>query len=83
MRHTDGQCSCAGENVVAQLPARQRVIEELRQIGQIALQNWAERKQTLVEQAAEAGPQLVRKEKSLVWQTRLVLQLQIAVSPYK
>ena len=53
----------AAGDVVKADAAEQRVIEELRQIGQSALQNWAARKQALVEQAAEADSQLVRKEK--------------------
>jgi len=55
----------AAGDVVKADEAEQRVIEELRQIGQSALQNWAERKQALVEQAAETDPQLVRKEKKV------------------
>jgi flagellar biosynthesis/type III secretory pathway chaperone len=55
----------AAGDVVKADEAEQRVIEELRQIGQSALQNWAARKQALVEQAAETDPQLVRKEKKV------------------
>ncbi len=55
----------AAGDVVKADEAEQRVIEELRQIGQTALQSWAERKQALVEQAAEADAQLVRKEKKV------------------
>jgi len=43
--------------------AERRVIEELRQLGQEALQGWAERRQEVVEQAAESDPALSRKEK--------------------
>lgn len=43
--------------------AERRVIEELRQMGQEALQGWAERRQEVVEQAAEADSALSRKEK--------------------
>jgi hypothetical protein len=43
--------------------AERRVIEELRQMGQEALQGWAERRQEVVEQAAEADSGLSRKEK--------------------
>ena len=55
----------AAGDVVKADEAEQRVIEELRQLGQSALQSWAERKQALVEQAAETDPQLVRKEKKV------------------
>jgi len=55
----------AAGDVVKADAAEQRVIEELRQIGQSALQSWAERKQALVEQAAEAAAQFVRKEKKV------------------
>ena len=53
----------AAGDVVKADEAEERVIAELRQLGQSALQNWAIRKQALVEQAVEADPQLVRKEK--------------------
>jgi hypothetical protein len=53
----------AAGDVVKADEAEQRVIEELRQIGQQALQSWAARKQACVAQVAEADPQLVRKEK--------------------
>lgn len=43
--------------------AERRVIEELRQMGQEALQGWAERRQEVVERAAEADSALSRKEK--------------------
>ena len=43
--------------------AERRVIEELRQLGQEALQGWAERRQEVVEQAAASDPALSRKEK--------------------
>jgi hypothetical protein len=43
--------------------AERRVIEELRQLGQEALQGWAERRQEVVEQAAESDSALSRKEK--------------------
>jgi hypothetical protein len=56
--------NAAGEVVKAD-EAEQRVIEELRQIGQSALQSWAQRKQTQVERVAEADPQLVRKGKKV------------------
>ncbi len=43
--------------------AERRVIEELRQMGQEALQGWAERRREVVEQAAETDSALSRKEK--------------------
>jgi hypothetical protein len=43
--------------------AERRLIEELRQMGQEALQGWAERRQRVLEQAAEADPGVQRKEK--------------------
>ena len=43
--------------------AERRVIEELRQMGQEALQGWAERRQEVLDRAAEADPALSRKEK--------------------
>jgi hypothetical protein len=43
--------------------AERRVIEELRQLGQEALQGWAERRQEVLEQAAESDSALSRKEK--------------------
>jgi hypothetical protein len=43
--------------------AERRVIDELRQLGQEALQGWAARRQAVVEQAAEAAAGLSRKEK--------------------
>ena len=55
----------AAGDVVKADEAEQRVIEELRQLGQQALQSWAERKQVCVERAADADPQLARKEKKL------------------
>jgi hypothetical protein len=55
----------AAGDVVKADEAEQRVIEELRQIGQTALQSWAQRKQAQVERAAEADPQLVRKGKKV------------------
>jgi hypothetical protein len=54
----------AGDVVKAD-EAEQRVLEELRKMGQEALQSWAERKQARVEQAAEADPTLQRKEKKV------------------
>lgn len=39
------------------------MIEELRRIGQEALQGWAKRRQEIVEQVAEADSALSRKEK--------------------
>ncbi len=42
--------------------AERRVIEELRLMGQEALQGWAERRQEVVEQVAEADSALSRKE---------------------
>jgi uncharacterized protein YjiS (DUF1127 family) len=43
--------------------AERRVIAELRQIGQEALQDWAVRRQQVVEQAAASIAGLSRKEK--------------------
>jgi hypothetical protein len=43
--------------------AERRVIEELRQIGQEALQGWATRRQEVLAQAADADAGLSRKEK--------------------
>jgi hypothetical protein len=43
--------------------AEQRVFEELRQMGQQAIQAWAERKQQLVEADCDARSDLARKEK--------------------
>lgn len=56
VENTDGDVVKADE-------AEQRVLEELRKMGQEALQSWADRKQERVEQAAEADPTLQRKEK--------------------
>jgi transcriptional regulator GlxA family with amidase domain len=43
--------------------AEQRVFEELRQMGQQAIQAWAERKQQRIETACDARSDLARKEK--------------------
>lgn len=43
--------------------AEQRVVEELRQLGQSALQAWAQRKQQRVDAACAPGAELRRKEK--------------------
>lgn len=43
--------------------AEQRVVEELRQMGQSALQAWAERKQQRVEVSYERRSDVRRKEK--------------------
>lgn len=53
----------AGGDVVKADEAERRVIEEIRRLGQEALQGWAERRAASVERAAEADPQLQRKEK--------------------
>ena len=53
----------AGGDVDRAADAERRVIEELRQLGQEALQGWAERRQEVVEQAAAADSSLSRKEK--------------------
>jgi hypothetical protein len=45
--------------------AERRLIEELRQMGQEALQGWAERRQRVLEETAEANPALQRKEKKV------------------
>lgn len=43
--------------------AEQRVFEELRQMGQQAIQSWAERKQQCIETDCDARSDLARKEK--------------------
>ena len=43
--------------------AEQRVFEELRQMGQQAIQAWAERKQQRIETDCDARSDLARKEK--------------------
>lgn len=53
----------AAGDVVKADEAEQRVVEEVRQLGQAALQGWAERKLARVEAAAEADPRLQCKEK--------------------
>lgn len=50
--------------------AEQRVFEELRQMGQQAIQTWAERKHQLLEADCDARSDLARKEKKLDWRTR-------------
>lgn len=55
----------AAGDVAKAAAAERRVIEELRQLGQEALQCWAERRQQAVEVAAEADPALTRKEKKV------------------
>lgn len=45
--------------------AEQRLFEELRRIGQVALQAWAERKQLLIEADCDSRSDLTRKEKKL------------------
>jgi hypothetical protein len=45
--------------------AEQRVFEELRRIGQVALQAWAERKHNLIEIDCNSRSDLTRKEKKL------------------
>ena len=52
-----------GGDVVKADEAERRVIEEIRRLGQEALQGWAEQRQASVERAAEADTQLQRKEK--------------------
>ncbi len=55
----------AAGDVVKADEAEQRVVEEVRQLGQAALQGWAVRKLARVEAAAEADPGLQRKEKKV------------------
>ena len=55
----------AAGDVAKAAEAERRVIEEVRQLGQEALQSWAERRQQAVEVAAEADPTLTRKEKKV------------------
>jgi hypothetical protein len=58
----------AAGNVNKAAEAERRVIAELRQLGQAALQDWAVRRQQVVEQAAEADWRLSWKEKKrLYW----------------
>jgi len=52
-----------GGDVVKADEAERRVIEEIRRLGQEALQGWAERRAASVERAAQADAQLQRKEK--------------------
>jgi hypothetical protein len=56
VENTDGDVVKADE-------AEQRVLDELRKMGQTALQSWADRKNERVERAADADPALQRKEK--------------------
>ena len=53
----------ASGDVVKADEAEQRVLEELRKMGQEALQSWADRKNERIERAADADPTLQRKEK--------------------
>lgn len=46
--------------------AEQRVIEELRQLGQSALQGWAERKQRRLQRESEGQAGVTRKVKKTV-----------------
>lgn len=43
--------------------AERQLLEQVRRMGQEALQDWAERRQQVLEAAAEADPALQRKEK--------------------
>jgi len=62
----------ASGDVVKADEAEQRVVEELRQMGQAALQAWAERKQERVEAAgAGRGDVSPKEKKKLYWYTRL------------
>ena len=54
--------NAAGDTVKAD-EAEQRLAEELRQMGQEALQSWAERRQARVEAESEQRADLTRKEK--------------------
>ena len=54
--------NAAGDIVKAD-EAEQRVIEELRALGQSALQGWAERKQRLVQKQSEQQVGVTRKVK--------------------
>ena len=50
-------------DVVKAAEAEQRVVEELRQMGQEALQAWAERKHSRIEAESDSRSDLTRKEK--------------------
>ena len=50
--------------------AEERVIQELRQLGQSALQGWAERKQRLVQSESEGRSGVTRKVKKTSTGTR-------------
>jgi hypothetical protein len=53
----------ADGDIVKADEAEERVIEELRQLGQSALQGWAERKQRHVQRASEQQAGVSRKVK--------------------
>ena len=55
----------AAGDVAKAAEAERRVIEQVRQLGQEALQSWAERRQQAGAVAAEADPTLPRKEKKV------------------
>ena len=50
-------------DVVKAAQAEQRVLDELRQMGQEALQAWAQRKHSRIEAEADSRSDLARKEK--------------------
>lgn len=53
----------ADGDIVKADEAEERVIQELRQLGQSALQGWAERKQRRVQRESEGQREVTRKEK--------------------
>jgi hypothetical protein len=56
----------ADGDIVKADEAEERVIQELRQLGQSALQGWAERKQRLVQRESEGKGGVTRKVKKTV-----------------
>lgn len=63
MEELMGVVENAEGDVVKADEAEQRVMEELRMMGQAALQGWADRKAARVEKAAESEAGLQRREK--------------------
>jgi hypothetical protein len=60
----------ASGDVVKADEAEERVVKEIRPMGQEALQAWAERKQRRVEAEYDRRRDVTRKEKKLYWHTR-------------
>ena len=60
----------ADGDIVKADEAEERVIQELRQLGQSALQGWAERKQRLVQNESEGRSGVTRKVKKTSTGTR-------------